>query len=99
MHHNPEEPVHPLPIDGVLDLHTFRPQELGELIPEYIEECHRRGIYQLRIIHGKGIGTLRETTHALLRRHPLVEQFTLADMTGGGWGATVVYLRKLDAKN
>lgn len=82
----------PLPINGVLDLHTFRPAEVKDLVPEYLAECRARGILQVRIIHGKGTGTLRETVHAILRRSPLVAHFSLADETGGGWGATVVEL-------
>jgi DNA-nicking Smr family endonuclease len=90
---NFDDPV-PLPINGVLDLHTFRPAEVKDLVPEYLAECRARGIFQVRIIHGKGTGTLRETVHAILRRSPLVAAFALADETGGGWGATIVELRR-----
>lgn len=83
-----------VPIDGVLDLHTFRPQEVRELINDYIEECLRRGIYDLRIIHGKGTGTLKAIVHSLLRKHPAVLQFRAADPLAGGWGATEVTLKK-----
>jgi dsDNA-specific endonuclease/ATPase MutS2 len=83
-----------VPINGVLDLHTFRPSEIGSLVPEYLRACHQAGILQVRIIHGKGTGTLRETVHALLRRDARVRGFALADETGGGWGATVVELRR-----
>ena len=82
-----------LPIDGVLDLHTFRPADVGDLVPAYLAECRKRGIYEVRIIHGKGIGALRETVHAILRRLPEVESFALAPADMGGWGATVVRLR------
>jgi DNA-nicking Smr family endonuclease len=88
-----DEPV-PLPITGELDLHTFRPSDLGELIPAYLEECAARGIGEVRIIHGKGTGTLRTTVHALLRRHPQVLSFRQGDETSGSWGATSVTLRK-----
>lgn len=47
-----------LPIDGVLDLHTFRPNEIGDLVPDYLMECRARGILQVRIVHGKGFGNL-----------------------------------------
>ena len=90
---SPGDPV-PIPINGVLDLHTFRPTEVKDLVPEYLAECRARAIFQVRIIHGKGTGTLRETVHAILRRNPLVLHFALADETGGGWGATIVELRK-----
>ena len=62
-----DEPV-PLPITGELDLHTFRPSDLGELIPAYLEACVARGLREVRIVHGKGTGTLRATVHAQLRR-------------------------------
>src|SRR5205814_199859 len=87
-----ETPV-PLPITGELDLHTFRPGDLGELIPEYLRECAARGIREVRIVHGKGTGTLRTTVHALLRRSPLVASFRSGDETSGSWGATIVTLR------
>jgi homocysteine S-methyltransferase len=83
-----------LPIDGTLDLHTFRPGEVKDLIPEYLDACRARGISQVRIIHGKGTGALRETVHAILQRLPYVDRFRLAGENGGGWGATIVTLRR-----
>ncbi|MES2697205.1 MAG: Smr/MutS family protein [Verrucomicrobiota bacterium] len=82
-----------IPISGELDLHTFRPQDLGELIPAYLAECTARGIHEVRIIHGKGTGTLRATVHTLLRRSPLVAAFRQGDETSGSWGATLVTLK------
>lgn len=82
-----------LPVDGVLDLHTFRPEDAEDLLKAYLDECRTRGITQVRIIHGKGIGTLRETVHASLARTPGVESFRLAGQDAGGWGATIVILR------
>lgn len=79
-----------MPITGELDLHTFAPSDLGELIPAYLAECQSRGIYSVRIVHGKGTGTLRTTVHALLRRSPLVRAFRQGDEHSGGWGATIV---------
>jgi GNAT superfamily N-acetyltransferase len=46
-----------IPIDGTLDLHNFSPRDLKHLVPDYIDECRRAGIFQVRIIHGKGIGS------------------------------------------
>lgn len=89
----PDEPVVVLPITGELDLHTFRPGDLGELIPAYLGECATRGIREVRIVHGKGTGTLRTTVHALLRRSPLVTSFRAGDEQTGSWGATLVTLR------
>jgi DNA-nicking Smr family endonuclease len=81
-----------LPITGELDLHTFRPQDLQELIPAYLEQCRARGIREVRVIHGKGTGTLRTSVHALLRRSPLVLSFRTGDERTGSWGATIVTL-------
>ena len=81
-----------LPIDGVLDLHTFRPSDVKSVVHDYIELCHERQIGELRIIHGKGIGQLRATAHAILTRHPLVQTFALASEPYGGSGATIVRL-------
>ena len=80
-----------LPIDGVLDLHTFAPHEVKELVADYVDECAARGILELRVIHGKGTGALRRLVHAVLERHELVVSFRVAD--DGNWGATVVTLR------
>jgi DNA-nicking Smr family endonuclease len=82
-----------LPIDGTLDLHTFHPGEVGDLVPEYLRACRDRGILEVRIIHGKGIGALRRTVEAVLRRQPEVSGWRLAMNDGGGWGATIVTLK------
>jgi DNA-nicking Smr family endonuclease len=91
-----EQPPVAIPIDGVLDLHCFRPQEIKALVPAYLQECRRRGILQVRIIHGKGTGTLRRTVAAILERLPYVTAYRLADESAGSWGATLVELRPPD---
>jgi len=80
-----------VPVDGILDLHTFRPSEVKAVILAYIEACEEKGIRDLRIIHGKGMGILRQQVHALLSRHKNVKSFSLAS-DRSGWGATVVRL-------
>ncbi len=82
------------PINGVLDLHTFPPSEVKSLVLEYLEACRERGIYQVRIIHGKGTGTLRRTVHALLDRNPAVIRYWHEGGSGGSWGATIVRLKE-----
>ena len=82
-----------LPIDGVLDLHTFSPRDVKNLVADYIEECQRLSIFEVRIIHGKGTGALRRTVHSVLERLPNVSSFALAPGTAGGWGATIVNVK------
>ena len=88
---NPQEPIE-YQISNELDLHTFLPNELGELIPDYIGLCLQKDISRIRIIHGKGTGALRASVHSLLRRDSRVQRFELASQEEGGWGATVVWL-------
>ena len=82
-----------LPIDGLLDLHCFRPKDVKDLVPEYLRECQIKGIFHVRIIHGKGTGTLRKIVQRILEKDPLVLRFKTAHYGGGGWGATEVELR------
>lgn len=89
---SPEADPAELPIDGVLDLHNFSPKDVKRLVLEYLEVCRARGITEVRIVHGKGIGALRRTVHALLDRHPHVRAYRLGGDRGGQWGATVVDL-------
>ena len=88
-----DEPIQ-IPIDGVLDLHTFKPREIKDLVTDYLAACRERGIFQVRIIHGKGIGNLKRTVHSILSQHPEVVSFTLDHPQYGGWGATIVSLRQ-----
>jgi DNA-nicking Smr family endonuclease len=87
-----EEPI-ALAITGELDLHTFRPQDVKDLVPEYLEECRKRGLLVVRIVHGKGRGTLRRTVQAILARQAGVASYALASAPFGAWGATLVRLR------
>ena len=67
-----DEPVD-WPINGILDLHLFYPRDVKDLVPDYLNECRKRHILEVRIIHGKGTGALRKTVHAILSRMPEVE--------------------------
>jgi DNA-nicking Smr family endonuclease len=90
---SPDEPVE-IPITNELDLHTFRAEEIGDLLPEYFAECRKKNILAVRVIHGKGTGTLREGVHQLLARMPEVASWQWpAGEQSGGWGATWVYLK------
>lgn len=88
----PAAPV-AVPIEDALDLHTFRPEDLGVLLPEYLAQCRARGLREVRLIHGRGTGSVRRGVEALLGRLELVESFQPAGAFHGGPGATIVKLR------
>ena len=88
-----EDQVVVVPIDGELDLHTFAPRDVADLVAEYVGEAAAAGFAEVRIVHGKGTGALRRTVHAALERHPLVDRFALAPPDRGGWGGTIAWLR------
>jgi dsDNA-specific endonuclease/ATPase MutS2 len=92
------EPIE-VPIDGTLDLHAFHPRDVKQLVPDYLEACREKGIFQVRIVHGKGTGALRRTVHAILEKHPDVVEFRLGGAGGGEWGATIAVLRPYDGNS
>jgi DNA-nicking Smr family endonuclease len=91
-HINPDK-YFKLPIDGTLDLHTFHPRDVKELLVDYLAACQEQKILQVRIIHGKGTGSMRRTVHAVLARLPQVASFRLGGEDAGSWGVTVCRLR------
>lgn len=89
---DPEAPVE-LPVTDVLDLHSFRPSEVAGVVRDYLDAAYEKGLRDLRIIHGKGIGVQRQTVRTILGRDPRVEDFGDAPLEAGSWGATWVRLR------
>ena len=87
------KPVH-VPISDILDLHTFKPKEIPDLLNDYFAECIRAGIFSVRIVHGKGKGILKNRVQELLIKNPKVESFVNAPPDAGGWGATLVQLKR-----
>ncbi len=83
-----------IPIEDTLDLHTFQPADVTHLLQDYLDECARAGIFSIRVIHGKGSGILKSRVQSLLKDHPRVMRFNDAPPEAGGWGATIVELRK-----
>ena len=94
--YNSEEVIE-IPINGVIDLHTFSPKDAADVVEEYIYACAEKQIFEVHIIHGKGKGVLRRIVHSLLEKHPLVTDFSL-DSGSSGWGSTIAYLKKENLK-
>jgi hypothetical protein len=93
---NPFPYIVVIEFQDVIDLHSIPPGQVRAVVEDYIEEAHRRGARSVRIIHGKGIGVLREMVRSILSRTPWVVDFRDAPADAGGWGATVVTLRADD---
>ena len=82
-----------MPIEDILDLHTFKPKDLPDLLVDYFEACIDEGIYSVRIVHGKGQGILKKRVQGLLKKNLMVKSFQDAPSEAGGWGATLVELK------
>lgn len=89
----PEETV--LPVEDHLDLHAFQPRDVASVVSSYLDAALEAGLLEVRLIHGRGIGVQREIVRSLLSRHPVVLDFADAPPEGGGWGATLVRLRRV----
>ena len=87
------EPVK-IPIEDVIDLHTFRPEDVPDLLEDYFSACIDKSIFSVRVIHGKGKGVLKKRVQEILSKNPMVESFRDAPPGAGGWGATLVELNK-----
>jgi DNA-nicking Smr family endonuclease len=90
---DPEAPL-ALPIEDFLDLHAFQAKDVRDVVASYLEAALEAGFDEVRLIHGRGIGVQRESVRALLARHPDVLSFADAPPERGGWGATVVRLKR-----
>jgi dsDNA-specific endonuclease/ATPase MutS2 len=83
-----------LPLEDAIDLHTFAPRDVPDVVATYLEEAARAGLREVRVIHGKGAGMQKAVVRRVLEASPLVERFTDAPAERGGWGATIVFLRR-----
>ena len=76
-----------------LDLRGQNSEDALDMLESYLDKAYLAGMPFVRIIHGKGIGQLRQTVHTILEKHPDVASFNLASEHFGGWGATIVHLQ------
>ena len=88
-----DEPVR-IPIEDALDLHAFAPRDIPSVVAEYLEAAHARGFTEVRLIHGRGVGVQRRIVRSLLTDHPRVAAFADAPPDRGGFGATIVRLKR-----
>jgi len=82
-----------LPVSDTIDLHPFAPKDVPSVVEEYLQQCVDAGIYQVRIVHGRGTGVQRRIVQSLLAKHPAVASFKDAPPEAGGWGATIAILK------
>lgn len=100
-----EEPEEPdpdvpfeLPVEDFIDLHSFPPRDIPDIVTDYLEAAHAKGFREVRLIHGRGVGVQRERVRSTLSKHPLVESFSDATADRGGWGATIASLSSDDTE-
>jgi dsDNA-specific endonuclease/ATPase MutS2 len=82
-----------VPIEDEIDLHPFAPQDIPDVVAEYLEAARERGFAEVRLVHGRGTGVQRRIVQGVLARHPRVLSFADAPAHRGGWGATIVILK------
>ena len=61
-------------------------------LDKYLDDALMAGLWQVRVVHGKGTGTLRQVVHRVLAKHPLVKSYRLGGYGEGGAGVTIVEL-------
>lgn len=83
-----------LPLEDVLDLHSFEPRDVEEIVRGYLDEAFGAGFPGVRLIHGKGVGVRRQLVRKLLANDERVASFGDAPFDGGNWGATIVAFKR-----
>jgi dsDNA-specific endonuclease/ATPase MutS2 len=83
-----------LPLQDAIDLHAFQVKDIPSVVEEYLKQCLDASMPEVRLIHGKGVGVQRKIVRSILEKHPGVVSFRDAPPEAGGWGATIVILRK-----
>jgi dsDNA-specific endonuclease/ATPase MutS2 len=92
IHEIPIEEIQEIPIEDTIDLHPFQPRDVRDVVEEYVYQAVRKGLREVRIIHGRGIGVQREIVRSVLEKHPAVESYS--DMPDRG--STLATLRARD---
>ncbi len=75
-----------------VSLRGMRADDALEKLEKYLDRAYLAGLPYVRIVHGKGTGTLRKLARDLLREHPLVAEIREAAPHEGGEGVTIAKL-------
>ncbi len=63
-----------------------------DVVADYLDECRRRRVLEVRIVHGRGRGVRRAEVRRLLAARADVREVRDGSPASGGWGATLVVL-------
>lgn len=91
-YHKTRSKVRKTGVETELDLHAMTVDEAIPLMLDYLENAYNSGLKEVRIVHGKGKGILRQAVMRELKKHPLVASYRTGDRFEGSTGATVVQL-------
>ena len=62
-------------------------------LEQYFDNCILANLHQVRVVHGKGTGKLREGIHSYLKKSKYVDSFRIGSYGEGDYGVTIVYLK------
>jgi DNA mismatch repair protein MutS2 len=82
----------PADISSEIHLRGERVEAAQPKLERFLEDAHRAGYPTVRVVHGKGTGTMRQVVREMLSGHPLVRSFETAAANEGGEGVTVAHL-------
>ena len=72
-----------------LDMRGWRAADVADQLDHYLNDAYLANLSEVRLVHGKGTGALRQVVRTMLRSHPLVESFASGGSGEGGDGVTV----------
>ncbi|MEI7556068.1 endonuclease MutS2 [Candidatus Chlorohelix sp.] len=72
-----------------LDMRGWRAEEVAAALDRYLNDAYLSNMPFVRLVHGKGTGTLRQVVRTYLKSHPLVKSFRSGENGEGGEGVTV----------
>ena len=93
MLHRPTQPADE-PLSDELYLRHLTVDEAMLKLDKYLNDAFMAGLIQVRIVHGKGTGTLRRVVKETLSSHSLVKSYRLGQYGEGGAGVTIAELAR-----